>query len=48
MKNNPVNTIDIKETNHIYTFDVKEIEDFSDNQVYYIIKLKGGIEICLL
>lgn len=48
MGKHPVDTIDIKTTNHIYTFGVKDLESFSDNPVYYIIKLKGGREICLL
>lgn len=48
MENHPVDTIDIKTIGHIYTFDVKELESFSDNSVYYTIKLKGGREICLL
>lgn len=48
MEDHPVDTIDIKTTSHIYTFDVKDIESFSDELVYYTIKLKGGREICLL
>lgn len=48
MKDHPVDTIDIKTTSHIYTFDVKDLESFSDEPVYYTIKLKGGREICLL
>lgn len=48
MKDHPVDTIDIKTTSHIYTFDVKDFESFSDEPVYYTIKLKGGREICLL
>lgn len=48
MEKHPVDTIDIKTTSHIYTFDIKDLESFSDNPVYYIIKLKGGREICLL
>jgi hypothetical protein len=48
IENNPVDTIDIKTTSHIYTFDIKDLESFSDNSVCYTIKLKGGREICLL
>lgn len=48
IENHPVDTIDIKTTSHIYTFDIKDLESFSDNSVCYIIKLKGGREICLL
>lgn len=48
MEKHPVDTIDIKTTSHIYTFDVKDLESFSDKPVCYIIKLKGGREICLL
>lgn len=48
IENHPVDTIDIKITSHIYTFDVKDLESFSDNSVCYTIKLKGGRKICLL
>lgn len=48
MEDHPVDTIDIKTTSHIYTFDVKDFESFSGESVYYTIKLKGGREICLL
>lgn len=48
MKDHSVDTIDIKTISHIYTFDVKDLESFSDEPVYYTIKLKGGREICLL
>lgn len=48
MNEHPVDTIDIKIPSHIYTFDVRDFESFSDNPVYYAINLKGGREICLL
>lgn len=43
IEDHPVDVIDIKTPNHIYSIDVKDHE-----AVYYTITLKGGKEICLL
>ena len=48
MKDHPVDVIDIKTSNYIYTIEVRALESFSDEPIYYSIKLKGGREICLL
>lgn len=43
-----VNVIDIKTASRTYHIDVRDIESFSDEPVYYEINLKGGKKICLL
>lgn len=48
IEDHPVDVIDIKTPNHIYSIEVKDLESFTDEAVYYTITLKGGKEICLL
>lgn len=48
IKKYKVDVIDIKTTFSTYNINVRDIESFSDEPVYYEINLKGGKKICLL
>lgn len=48
MEKHKVDVIDIKTPSHLYSIDVRDIESFSDEPIYYEISLKGGKKICLL
>lgn len=48
MEKYKVDVIDIKTASSTYHIDVRDIESFSDEPVYYEINLKGGKKICLL